>query len=371
MAKTRLIIVGGFLGAGKTTLLAQARQRLVDRGLHVGVITNDQADNLVDTALLGGDEEGIREVSGGCFCCRFGCLLSALDALAEDAERDVLLAEPVGSCADISATVLQPLKEYYSGKFTVAPFSVLVDPARLREVLSAGKDASLPEGVSYIFRKQLEEADLIALNKTDLLGPAQIAELKGLLAAELPGLPAVEMSAMTGRGIDDWLAAVMGDDPAGRRITEMDYDTYAAGEASLGWLNATVQLRADAEVDWRRFCADLLAGLQRSFCERSAEIAHVKLLLACPPGRVVGNLTDSRGQPAVRATGPSLGREASLTLNARVHTDPDTLRRQVAECLRALCSDGITAEIRELQSFSPAYPRPEHRFDTVVPAESE
>jgi G3E family GTPase len=52
MATIRLILVGGFLGAGKTTLLHGAATRLVTRGFRVGLITNDQAPDLVDTRLL-------------------------------------------------------------------------------------------------------------------------------------------------------------------------------------------------------------------------------------------------------------------------------------------------------------------------------
>ena len=48
----RLILVGGFLGAGKTTLLWEAAKQLSSRGLKVGLITNDQAPDLVDTSLL-------------------------------------------------------------------------------------------------------------------------------------------------------------------------------------------------------------------------------------------------------------------------------------------------------------------------------
>jgi G3E family GTPase len=50
----KLILVGGFLGAGKTTLLAEAAKRLAKEGKSVGLITNDQAPELVDTRLLTG-----------------------------------------------------------------------------------------------------------------------------------------------------------------------------------------------------------------------------------------------------------------------------------------------------------------------------
>ena len=52
MKKTRLILVGGFLGAGKTTMLWETARRIMDSGKRVGLITNDQAPDLVDTAIL-------------------------------------------------------------------------------------------------------------------------------------------------------------------------------------------------------------------------------------------------------------------------------------------------------------------------------
>jgi G3E family GTPase len=70
MSKPRLILVGGFLGAGKTTLLASVARLLQDRGKTVGLITNDQAVDLVDTGMLRHEELNVQEIAGGCFCCR-------------------------------------------------------------------------------------------------------------------------------------------------------------------------------------------------------------------------------------------------------------------------------------------------------------
>ena len=67
MKKTRLILVAGFLGAGKTTLLWEAARRIMDDGKRVGLITNDQAPDLVDTAILSRNEVQVKEVSGSCF----------------------------------------------------------------------------------------------------------------------------------------------------------------------------------------------------------------------------------------------------------------------------------------------------------------
>ena len=98
MPKTKVVLVGGFLGSGKTTLLARATERLVGQGKRVGLIANDQTSNLVDTAILKEVSDAVKEVAGGCFCCRFDELMAAMDQLVEAGMPDVLIGEPVGSC---------------------------------------------------------------------------------------------------------------------------------------------------------------------------------------------------------------------------------------------------------------------------------
>ena len=107
------IMVGGFLGAGKTTALLRLAQHLTAQGRRVGLITNDQSYGLVDTALVGAHGFPVEEITGGCFCCRFDSLIQAAERLARRAKPDVLLAEPVGSCTDLRATVQHPLRRMY------------------------------------------------------------------------------------------------------------------------------------------------------------------------------------------------------------------------------------------------------------------
>src|SRR5438309_8095938 len=110
MNRPTVILVGGFLGAGKTTLLAAAAERLAAQGKRVALVTNDQAANLVDTAVLKERDLPVDEVSGGCFCCKFDDLIAAMDHLVGAKQPEVVLGEPVGSCTDLSATVMQPMK---------------------------------------------------------------------------------------------------------------------------------------------------------------------------------------------------------------------------------------------------------------------
>src|SRR6185503_10765707 len=103
--QNRYVMVGGFLGSGKTTALSQLAKHLTALKQRVGLITNDQGTGLVDTALLTSRGFAVEEIPGGCFCCRFNSLVEAAARLTSRSRPDVFLAEPVGSCTDLVATV--------------------------------------------------------------------------------------------------------------------------------------------------------------------------------------------------------------------------------------------------------------------------
>lgn len=372
MSKTQVIVVGGFLGAGKTTLVARATEQLVRRGKRVGLITNDQAANLVDTAILKQSSDAIQEVAGGCFCCRFDDLLAAMDRLVQTGMPDVLIGEPVGSCTDLSATVLQPMKQFHKDRFQAAPFSVLVDVKqvrtleRLRKSMRSAQSPRFPANVMYIYEKQLEEADLIVLNKADLLSADELAEVEATLKQEFSQAPVITISALQGAGVDSWLDHVLKTDGAGRTIAAVDYDEYAEGEAALGWLNAVIRLRSDSGVDCRGFCTGLLKAMQRRLEEASAEVAHLKLHLTAGENSLVANLTSNDGQPLLRGGVHGLPKEAVLLVNVRAKSDPGQLRALTEKCIAETAGATIQVTTEALQSFAPSRPTPTHRFACVV-----
>lgn len=85
-------------------------------GQNVAIVTNDQASDLVDTLLLRAEGFQVGEVAGSCFCC-FNALTSTVESLSLDQRPDVVLAEPVGSCTDLVATVIRPLEQIYEQPF--------------------------------------------------------------------------------------------------------------------------------------------------------------------------------------------------------------------------------------------------------------
>jgi hypothetical protein len=111
--KPGYIMIGGFLGAGKTTAVGKLAAWLRARGLRAGLITNDQGRNLVDTTLLRAQGFATEEIPGGCFCGRFDALVEAVQKLRSEIQPDFYIAEPVGSCIDLVATVAYPLRKLH------------------------------------------------------------------------------------------------------------------------------------------------------------------------------------------------------------------------------------------------------------------
>lgn len=364
MKTTRLILVGGFLGAGKTTLLWEATRRIMESGKRVGLITNDQAPDLVDTAVLLHNNVKVAEVSGSCFCCNFNGLISALEKVRDEANADIIIAEPVGSCTDLSATIIQPLKEKTGGELLVSPLSVMADHEHLTDILNGGT-AALHPSAAYIYRKQLEESDIILISKTDLISASELFLLKEKTLLKFPNADVMTVSAVTGEGIDEWLKEVMNRTDAGKQLLEVDYDVYAEGEAVLGWLNSNIELNGDP-TDWDAFAGDFLQDLSQAFDDQNASVGHVKIILENSDNYLMGNLT-GKGKTLNFRGSAGISKKARLTLNARVEMSPEVLEGIIRKALDKNTFGNFVVKIVALRCMSPGRPNPTYRFDHIVP----
>ncbi len=364
--KARYIMIGGFLGAGKTTAVAKLARRLSDGGLKVGLITNDQGSQLVDTAMLASHGFPVEEIAGGCFCCRFNSLVDAAKKLSAATRPDVFIAEPVGSCTDLVATVTYPLRRLYGEDFTIAPLSVLVDPVRALRVLGLEEGGKLSEKVLYIYRKQLQEADLLVINKCALLDAARLGRLRAALRENFPGAELFEVSARTGAGLDEWFERIATTEQQARVAMEVDYAVYAEGEALLGWLNATVALSAAAAFDGNGVLKQLAAELQQRLAARGAEVAHLKMTL--DPDASVGdlaviNLVRNDFVPELSQELQDDLQSGQLIINVRAEAAPEVLRAALEESM-TVCgvgNPGLTLALEHLEHFKPGKPVPTHR----------
>lgn len=363
MSKAVYLMVGGFLGAGKTTAISKIAGLLTARGLRVGLITNDQSVGLVDTAVLRNGNYPVEEITGGCFCCRFNTLVEASDKLNTQTRPDVFIAEPVGSCTDLVAAVTFPLRRIYGDSYRVAPLSVLVDPVRAERILGLQKGGNFSRKVLYVYGKQLEEADLIVINKADLLSAERLQRLEAALKKRFPRKAVVRISARQGEGVEAWLDQIVNEEETVETAPEVDYEIYAEGEALLGWLNASATVEADEEFDGNDLLSRLGVRIQSALS--CYEIAHLKMTLT--PEQDAGdigvlNLVRSDGAPelAYRLQEPVLG--AELLINLRAEADPEILNKAVTEALRH-CPCHV--RLHHMEHFRPGKPQPTHRMAHV------
>lgn len=358
----RFVMVGGFLGSGKTTTLARLARQFMDQGQSVGIVTNDQAADLVDTKSLRSQGFEVGEVAGACFCCRFNDLISTIDGIGRENAPDVILAEPVGSCTDLVATVIQPLKQLYQTRFQISPYGVILKPSQGRKILKNEPGTGFSPKAAYILQKQLEEADLILINRIDELPPAELAELHELLDQQYPKTPRLAVSAKTGQGFDAYFEFLDQVGDFGRRILDIDYDVYAEGEAELGWLNSSVEVEAPAEFLLDDLLLDIVRSLKQKLVSEDLEVAHLKLIGLSPAAFGVANLVSRDLSPELSLASRAGTRNVDLVVNARVACDPMLLGRIVEQAIREVCATrDASLRFGEAQMFRPGRPQPTHR----------
>lgn len=369
ISQPRFIMIGGFLGAGKTTTISRLAGRFQSLGQGVAIVTNDQATDLVDTHLLRSQGFSVGEVAGSCFCCNFNELTRTVENLAADRRPDVVITEPVGSCTDLVATVLRPLQQIYDRPFDIAPYGVIVKPSHGIRILKKMAGGGFSPQAEYIFRKQIEEADFVIVNRIDELKADVVDELVAMLDDQFPNRPVVRISAKTGVGFDSLCECIDQRGEFGRRIIALDYDAYAEGEAELGWLNAQLTLQAKTPLELDAFLLRLLTELRDRLALIPAETAHLKAIGLWEGYYAVANLVSSCTEPVLSLASNCRTSAASVVINARVAVDPDTLTDAVRSAIaQTAATFAAVPSIDTLQSFRPGRPVPTHRILTELRA---
>jgi len=364
MNRVQIVMIGGFLGAGKSTTIRRLARGYLDQGKRVGVLTNDQAPDLVDTLSLRAQGFLVEEVASACFCCKFNDLIAKVSLLDDIHGADIILVEPVGSCTDLVSTVILPLRKLYGDRFDIAPYPVLFKATHGLRILDANSRFS-PKA-SYVFRKQLEEADLIVINRIDEIAAAELAQLVSALDQHFPGTPVLQMSAMTGQGFGAFTAALAQRGGFGRKILDIDYDVYAEGEAELGWLNATICINASEKFDLDTLLLQIIGRIRDDLIPLEVEIAHLKVTAVDGTSIGVANVVATDLKPELSVRSQCKSATAQVVINARVAVDPETLRRIVCDRVISVCQWAtISPRFISVQNFRPGRPIPTHRYSAA------
>ncbi|MDD9270203.1 CobW family GTP-binding protein [Paenibacillus sp. GCM10023248] len=173
--RVTVYILSGFLGSGKTTLLTRAIDHFTEAGRKPAVIMNEIGEVNLDGQLLAG-EVPMSELLGGCICCSSrGDLATALNELVTEERPDIIFIESTGI-----ANPMEIIDEVTDAS--------LIIPVELRALITVVDAPHLLElsrtsrGKTYrLMQDQIRTANLLLLNKTDLLDSQALQEVDALV----------------------------------------------------------------------------------------------------------------------------------------------------------------------------------------------
>ncbi len=175
------LVVSGFLGSGKTTLVRRLLERAQQEGTRVAVVSNEFGDLGIDQALLGQENEAYVELDGGCVCCKLSDdLIETLQMLWERVRPDSVIVETSGVAMPFNVQLnfwRPPVSDWVTDDMAV----VVVNAEQLAE----GRD------LTVTFEAQVTSADLLLLNKVDLVPAARLPEVEARLREMEPDTPVV------------------------------------------------------------------------------------------------------------------------------------------------------------------------------------
>ncbi len=186
-----ICLISGFLGSGKTTLMIDLGKRLGKKGKRVAIIVNEVGEVGVDGALI--DAYGLNsvELTEGCICCSLsGSLQNTLRAVANDYKADIIFIEPTGIAlpSKINGIIRTSMVEHES-KIGIC-------------VVDAFRAPRIYQEAELFFRRQIEDVDLVAVNKMELVSPEQLAEVEELVGRLNPKATVLKISAKEDRGVE-------------------------------------------------------------------------------------------------------------------------------------------------------------------------
>ncbi|MBR0040535.1 MAG: hypothetical protein IJP64_04045 [Oscillospiraceae bacterium] len=278
----KFAVFSGFLGSGKTTAMTALTQYYSERYAPAAMISNDLGEGVTLADHRYAQLSGCRasEITDECICFCLDVLTERLNAYY-DSGCELVVSDIPGFGVGALEHVYHGLSEKFPGQYELAPFTVLTEPATVAQ-LRSGEESDR----AIICHNQLMEADLIVLNKCDLLDERTCAEYLAWLRERYPASKALAISAMRGDGLDA-LAKELRDGVASLGHPEIDYDADplqdALGRISEFYLQYHAAVCCN-DFDGTAYLAALAGQIRETVASAGREIPHMKLLSWTPEG---------------------------------------------------------------------------------------
>ena len=278
MDKIRFMVVSGFLGAGKTTTMIALAEHMNKTFGETAIIANDLGANLVDTNLTQTSGCTVAEIASGCICYQMDNTVDQIRRLRDKDGAVFVMSDIPGCGVGALDHVYHRLATDNADEFTLSPFTVVVDPERLRMIMPERADINLPEELVYLLKLQLEEADLVVLNKADLLAPEDVERYVDFLHAACPDIPVLVISALERTGIEELAEFIATHETALKNFSVRNTQEFADAEAKLTWYNRRLYLKTNdgGKIDCNAVVDDLIESIRMGLIEKKRNVPHLK-----------------------------------------------------------------------------------------------
>lgn len=276
----RLHMVNGFLGSGKTTAIIAATRHYMLQGKKAGIVTNDKGRYQVDTAFFQTAHIPTAQVAGGCFRCSFDEFKEQIISLFQAAQPDILFAESVGSCVDLVNTVFPPLQSLPEIQIEASTFTVFTD-IRLFKRWLYKEPLPFSDSIIYTYGKQIDETQLLVLNKMDLLPLAVCNSVLEEANRQFPEKRIILQNSQTNDEELPWVQCLNNDD----RIStlpdfQVDYKQYMDSEKEMAWYEQILHLHPGETANTHRCAVAMIDQITRALQSQMIPVAHLKFLIS-------------------------------------------------------------------------------------------
>lgn len=180
----KVLVIGGFLGSGKTSTIIRLGKELSAQGNKVAVIVNEIGEIGIDGDVISKYGLDTTELTSGCICCSLKVnMKNTITLLMKDFKPDLLLIEPTGIAFPqvIKNEIdLMDLKDT-----SIAPLVTLIDGSRFKQIMKEVKHFSM---------RQIIDAQILGINKVDLMEPRQIPIVEASVQQLNPKAKVVQLS---------------------------------------------------------------------------------------------------------------------------------------------------------------------------------
>lgn len=281
----QVIVVGGFLGSGKTTTIINMGKYLAEKGKKVAIIVNEIGEVGIDGDVIKRFGFDTKEITSGCICCSLKVgLRTTMNLLVKEYKPDIIMIEPTGIA--FPHVIKNEVELMNLGEeVKIAPLVTLIDGSRFKHLMKEVKEFAM---------RQIVDAEILGINKVDLIEPIRLPILEASAQQLNPKARIILLSGKdTGEGFENFMRIVLSDleevsekapkvEVTGKTTSALQETENSIEASGVGSYSAefTVEKRNLSTEAARELTVELMNTIKAKVLKLNPEfVGHIKLFL--------------------------------------------------------------------------------------------